>query len=104
MAVLDHVVGAVRIRRRAGGNAPRQKPGWQVPASLAEAVREVVAAGAAESQNAFVERALLRELAELRRERLFAAYAEAAGDPEFNSDMNAVSRSFDSAVADGLES
>jgi hypothetical protein len=86
--------------RRAGD--PLRKAGWQVRESLAAAVREAVAAGAAESQNAFVERALLRELKELRRQRVYHAYAAAAADPVFMEDMRSTTAAFEATVADGL--
>ena len=100
MAVLDRPI-VRRIRRRVVADR-KQKPGWQVRSSVADAVKEAVAAGAAESQNAFVEEAILRRLAELRRERLYADYAAAAADPAFIADMDVVTRSFEFAVADGL--
>jgi hypothetical protein len=101
MAILDRPI-ARRIRRRVVAER-KQKPGWQVRSSVAEAVKEAVAAGAAESQNSFVEEALLRRLAELRRERLYAAYEAAAADPAFVADMESVTRAFEPAVADGLQ-
>jgi len=82
---------------------PFRKTGWQVRKSVADAVRNAVANGAADSQNAFVERALIRELRELRRQRLYDAYAEAAADPAFLAGMGAVSAAFDTAAGDGLE-
>jgi hypothetical protein len=90
-------------RLRRAGTDPLRKTGWQVHASVADAVREAVEKGAAESQNAFVERALRRELATLRRDRLYAAYAEAARDPRFLEDARLTNESFDSTVAEGLE-
>ena len=103
MAVLEQVeTTKLRVRRRGRLESP-QKPGWQVPGSLAAAVRAAVADGAAESQNAFVERAILRELAELRRARLYASYTEAASDPHFGASMAEISLAFEPAVADGLK-
>jgi hypothetical protein len=69
---------------------------------VATAVKEAVAGGAAESQNAFVERALLRALKELRRQRVYDAYAAAAADPLFMEDMRSTTAAFDVATADGL--
>lgn len=92
-----------RVERRLRRPDPLRKPGWQVRTSVADAVRDAVAEGAAESQNALVEQALLRYLAELRREKLYSAYAEAALDPDFVADMREVSRAFDAATADGLQ-
>lgn len=94
---------ATHITRRRRGSDPLRKPGWQVHTSVADAVREAVEEGVAESQNALVERAVLRFLAEKRREKLYASYAEAAQDPAFMVDMGAVSDAFESTVADGLQ-
>jgi hypothetical protein len=69
-----------------------------VRSSVAEAVRQAVEAGAADSQNAFVERALVRELRELRRKRVYDSYAQAASDPTFREDMAEVSGAFEPAV------
>ena len=81
---------------------PRQKTGYQVRRSVVVAVREAVREGAAESQNAFVERALTRELEALRRDRLYAAYAEAARDPVFTKDMESTTAAYEPTAADGL--
>lgn len=98
-----------RSRKGLGGFArpavpadnPR-KTGWQVRASVADAVRQAVEEGAAESQNAFVERALIRELRELRRRRVYDAYARAAADPSFLKDVKAVTEAFEPSVGEGL--
>ena len=50
-------------KRRPVVGDPLRKAGWQVRQSVAEAVRDAVENGAADSQDAFVERALVRELA-----------------------------------------
>jgi hypothetical protein len=92
-----------QIGRRRRGTDPLRKPGWQVRTSVADAVRQAVEAGMAESQNALVERAVLRFLAEKRREKLYASYAEAAQDPAFMADMRAVADAFETAVGDGLQ-
>ncbi|MFN2384117.1 MAG: hypothetical protein ABR559_07630 [Gemmatimonadota bacterium] len=81
---------------------PRKKPGYQLPEALVLAVKEAVERGAAESQNAFVERALVRELRETRRRHLESAYAEAAADPEFLEDMRSIIEAYDCAAGDGL--
>jgi hypothetical protein len=92
--------GAARRGRSAVD--PLRKTGWQVRQSVAEAVKDAVEHGAAESQNAFVERALIRELRELRRQRVYAAYADAAADPHFMADVDSISAAFDRTVGDGL--
>ena len=81
---------------------PPRKTGWQVRSSVADAVRRAVEGGAAPSQNAFVERALARELREVRRLRVYDAYAAAAADPVFLRDMERVTEAFGPTVGDGL--
>ena len=83
------------------GESPR-KTGWQVRSSVAEAVKQAVQEGAADSQNAFVEMALVRGLRELRRRRVYASYAEAAADPTFLEDMRGVTATFEPTVGEGL--
>lgn len=95
-------VAVLSDRRSAANDRPR-KPGWQVPSSVADAVRQAVDEGAAESQNAFVERALVRELCELRRRRVYDAYAAAAEDPSFIAEMEETTREFEATTSDGLE-
>ncbi len=98
-------VGAYGMR--GGGRVTADRPrkvGWQVRGSVAEAVRKVVERGEAESQNAFVEDAIVRRLKELRRDRIYSAYAEAAQDPAFMADMRAMTAAFDVTARDGLES
>ena len=81
---------------------PPRKTGFQIRQSVLLAVREAVEEGAAPSQNAFVERALVRELKELRRQRVYEAYARAARDPAFRQDMESVTDAFDATAGDGL--
>jgi hypothetical protein len=89
-------------RRRRSDADPLRKTGWQVRTSVADAVKEAVDRGAAESQNAFVERVLVQALKDMRRQRIYDAYAEAAADPVFMADMQSVTGDFDVAVGDGL--
>jgi hypothetical protein len=88
-------------RSAAAADSPR-KTGWQVRSSVADAVKHAVEAGAAESQNAFVERALIRELRELRRRRVYQAYAQASADPSFMKEMREVTEAFDPFAGEGL--
>lgn len=81
---------------------PRQKTGYQLRRSIVLAVRDAVHDGAAESQNAFVERALIRELQELRKEKLAAAYEEAARDPAFMQEMRELDAAWDVTASDGI--
>jgi hypothetical protein len=81
---------------------PRQKTGYQLRRSIVLAVRDAVQDGAAESQNAFVERALIRELQELRKEKLAAAYEEAARDPAFMQEMRDLDAAWDITSGNGI--
>lgn len=94
---------SVRGGARGVGDRPK-KVGWQVSQSVAEAVKEAVENGAAESQNAFVEDALLRRLKDLRRARIYASYEEAARDPVFMEDMRSTGEAFGFTARDGVES
>jgi hypothetical protein len=93
---------SVRGVVRGAGDRPR-KVGWQVRQSVVEAVKEAVENGLAESQNAFVEDALLRRLKELRRDKIYSAYEEAAQDPLFMEDMRSIGEAFGDTAGDGLE-
>lgn len=93
----------VRRRRRLGNTDPLRKVSYQIRASVADGLRSAVEAGAAASVNAFVEDAIIERLKQLRRERLYAAYAEAAKDPEYAAEMVELDRDFDTTVADGLD-
>jgi hypothetical protein len=50
-----------------------------------------------------VEDAIIERLKELRRERLCAAYQEAANDPAYAAEMAEINDEFASAVGDGLD-
>jgi hypothetical protein len=92
---------AGRLRRRSQGE-PLKKATYQLRASVVEAIRAAVEAGEAPSANALGERAVEEHLRERRRARVYAAYAEAAGDPAFVEGMESTDRAFDTATGDGL--
>lgn len=94
--------GYVQRRRRSRHADPLRKVSYQIRGSLADGIRTAVETGAAASVNAFVEDAIVERLKQLRRERLYAAYEEAATDPVYASDMAELDRDFDVAVGDGL--
>lgn len=81
---------------------PRKKTGYKLRLSVVMAVRDAVREGAAESEDAFVERALIRELKEIRRGRVYDAYGEAARDLLFLEDMQSTTAAYDPATGDGL--
>jgi len=91
-------------RRRATTAEPLKKVTLRLHARVAGAVRDLVEAGHAPSADVFIEQAVIAALRERRRVRLFAAYAEAAADPMFAVDMDATTRAFDVALADGFPS
>jgi len=71
------------------------------PKILAE-VQEAVAHGAAPSKNAFVERALIHELDEYRRQKRAARWKVAMNDPLFLRDIEETATAFRSADAESL--
>jgi hypothetical protein len=91
-----------RKRRRSRHSDPLRKVSYQIRASIADGIRSAVDAGAAPSVNAFVEEAIVERLKELRRERLYAAYEQAAADPEYRSEIAELNRDFEVVVSDGL--
>lgn len=90
-------------RRRSTAADPLKKVTLRLHARVTAAVKAAVQAGAAPSADAFIEEAVIAALRERRRERLYAAYAEAAADPVFVADMEVTTRAFDGTLADGLE-
>lgn len=92
----------MRQDARSSRDDPLEKTGYRIPHSVVTMVREAVKAGEAKSQNEFVERALKRELQAIRQRGLYEEYAQAARDPMFTSDMDAVVEDFDPATLDGL--
>jgi hypothetical protein len=91
-----------RRRRHSRRADPLRKVSYQIRSSVADGLRNAVDGGAAASVNAFVEEAIIERLKQLRRERLYAAYDEAANDPKFVAEMEELDGEFDITVADGL--
>ncbi len=80
--------------------ARSKKATFSLREDLLEALDEVVARGAAPSKNALVDHALRRELREIRRRALAAAWEEAARDPLFMRDVQEIQEAFKSADAE----
>jgi Arc/MetJ-type ribon-helix-helix transcriptional regulator len=99
----DSDAGRATRRRRTASVEPLQKMSFQLHASVADAIRAVVKSGEAPSANVFVEDAVKERLRERRREKVYAACAEAAGDPEFMAEMLETDRAFDATVGDGMQ-
>ncbi len=64
------------------------------------ALDEATARGAAPSKNALVERALVKELKELRRQARQARWLEGASDPSLLKDVSEIEATFRSAGAE----
>jgi len=98
------ILGDLPQRRRASSADPLKKVTLRLHTRVAEAVRTMVDAGEAPSTDVFVEQAVIAALRERRRERLYAAYTEAAQDATFVGEMTEVSDAFESALHDGIGS
>ena len=90
------------VRRRRPAHEPSKKATFQIRESLLLAARACAAEGAVPSVSALVELALEQKLRDLRRERLYAAYEEAANDPAFVREIEKTTRAFDESASDGL--
>jgi Arc/MetJ-type ribon-helix-helix transcriptional regulator len=96
------VAGRARLRRRGPSGDPLKKVTYQMHASTLEAIRHTVETGTYASQNEFVEEAVVAHLRDLRRAKVYAAYEEAARDPEFMAEQREITAAFDVALLDGL--
>jgi len=83
--------------------ASKVKATFSIRRELLEGVAAAVARGAAPSKNALVERALQRELRELRRRAIAAQWVQAAKDPLFLRDVQETQDAFSSADAEAAE-
>lgn len=92
----------VRTRRRSPHTDPLRKVSYQMHRSTIEGIRSAVAAGAAASQNAFVEQAVVAALRDRRRTKVYAAYRDAANDPAFMAEMLETTEAFIPTLGDGL--
>ena len=94
---------AVRRRRTASAADPLKKVTVHLHESVSTAIVRMVSQGVAASQAAFIEDAVIAHLREIRRAKVYAAYAEAAADPTFMAEMAATTQAFDVTVADGRD-
>jgi hypothetical protein len=95
------LTSAVPLRRRSTPADPLKKVTLRLHARVADAVRSLVDSGDAPSADAFVEEAIVAQLRERRREKLFAAYLEASHDAAFRADMSAITGALKTALEDG---
>jgi Arc/MetJ-type ribon-helix-helix transcriptional regulator len=87
-------------RRRTAGALPLQKMTFQLDAAIAKAIRDAVKSGEAPSANVFVEDAVRERLRTRRQARVYSAYSNAARDPAFLEEMQALDGSFDITLGD----
>ena len=92
----------VRRRRRSTAQDPLKKITLRIHDSVASAIRGLVDSGEAASADAFIEAAIVAQLRERRRQRVYESYAAAAADTEFMADVHETERAFDRTVGDGL--
>lgn len=81
-------------------SAKTKKATFNLHTDVLAALDKVMAQGIAPSKNALVERALLKELKELRRQARKAQWQEAANDPLFIKDIEDVEADFRYADAE----
>ncbi|MDO8674112.1 MAG: hypothetical protein Q7O66_22090 [Dehalococcoidia bacterium] len=77
-----------------------KKATFSLHEDILEAMDEAVSRGAAPSKNAFVERALSKELVELRRQARKLRWEEGARDPQLLKDLEETETAFSSADAE----
>lgn len=91
-------------RRRSQSSDPLRKVTLQLSESVVEAIKVVVEVGDAASANVFVEDAIRAKLRDRRRTKVYAAYEEAARDPQYLADTNSDLAAFDASLGDGFSS
>lgn len=96
-------VPTVRRRRTASPADPLKKVTVHLHESVDTAITRAVSQGSAASKGAFIEAAVIAQLREIRRAKVYAAYADAADDPVFMADMASTTTAFDATVSDALE-
>ncbi len=74
-----------------------------LPADLFEAMDTIVRAGVAESRNAFLERAIRRQLAVTRRAGVDAEFAQMVNDPTYQKEALQVADEFAEADWEALQ-
>lgn len=89
------------LRRRSTAADPLKKVTIRLRTKVTDAVRVVVESGDAPSTDAFVEDAVIAALRERRRQRLYAAYAEAAEDQSFMKEMADTAQAYEVTLHEG---
>ena len=73
---------------------------FYLPVSLIDEIKGVIKEGIAPSQNAFVQKALMREIRRAKDKLLREEFREAADDPLFLQDLKDTEQAFESADAE----
>lgn len=102
MARVARAQSVTVVRRRRRTETPTVKKSFTLHEDVVQAADAAVGAGAAENLSAFVEAAIEEKLRRTKRAELYGAYQEAAQDPAFMADMQALTAQFDAAAGDGL--
>ena len=90
------------MRRRRRSETPTVRKSVTLHADTLQAAQAAVDAGTAENLSAFVEEAVQEKLRRSKRSELYAAYAEAAQDLAFMTDMRQLTLESGATIADGL--
>jgi hypothetical protein len=77
-----------------------RKATFRVRTEVLAALDDAIERGGAPSKNAFIERALIRELQELRRVERAKRWQEASQDPLFLKELEQLEAAFESADAE----
>ena len=85
------------------GKQVKHKVTYTLPAQLMVQIKQIVDAGVAPSQTAFVEQALRRELKIAKAELLRKEFEQAASDRLFLRDIESTMKDFESADAQTAE-
>lgn len=83
----QHIRGRPQRGQRTTSTEPLETISLQLRAPIAEAIRAAVRVGEAPNASTLVEDLVKERLRERRRQRVYAAYAEASQDPVFMAEM-----------------
>ncbi len=89
-------------KRRRNDQVPREKTSLSLRADVLDAAKQIVSSGKADNLSAFVEMAVQEKVRRTKRAELYASYAAAAKDQDFQESMSKVAGEFEASIADGL--
>lgn len=89
-------------KRRRKDQIPREKTSLSLRADVLDAAKQIVSSGKADNLSAFVEMAVEEKIRRTKRAELYAAYAAAARDQDFQETMSKVEGAFEASTSDGL--